>query len=439
MVRVPAAVAVTDTGAHPGSVIRAARLAKRETQRQTGKACGFSQSEISRIESGKAHAYDIRHLGRLARHLDIPPELLGLAPAGEQDTAVNRREFVTSAAAIAAGAVLAGGIGHHSQTPIEAGFTSGLLRSRWLDDTQVTGSPTPDLPVLARAVARAKSDYQACQYSQVAGELPGLLSLLETATSTLNGDDRREAEALAADAYHVAASLELKLGHEGPAWMAADASMRAAQRSEDPVMMASSARIVTHALMDAHRYADAETVARRMAEKLAATWTDPSGDALSVYGTLLLRGAIAAARAGNTHGASELLEEAGHAADRLGADRNLRWTAFGPTNVTLHRVNIAVTLGNAGVALDNAKAVQFDNIPITERKATFLLDVAGAFLQWGKHDQACDALCAAERFAPQEPSRRPAVRQLIADTWTGAPASVSLRMRQLAQRTGIAA
>ena len=24
---------------------------------------------------------------------------------------------------------------------------------------------------------------------------------------------------------------------------------------------------------------------------------------------------------------------------RLGADRNLRWTAFGPTNATLHRVS----------------------------------------------------------------------------------------------------
>jgi hypothetical protein len=64
--------------------------------------------------------------------------------------------------------------------------------------------------------------------------------------------------------------------------------------------MASSARIVTHVLTDARRYRDAEAFARLMAEKLSATWsTEPANDALAVYGALLLRGAIAAARAGN--------------------------------------------------------------------------------------------------------------------------------------------
>src|SRR5579859_7028912 len=67
----PMPAVVPAPGVHPGSVIRLARLARGETQQQTGQACGFSQSQISRIESGKAHAYDIRHLARLARHLDI--------------------------------------------------------------------------------------------------------------------------------------------------------------------------------------------------------------------------------------------------------------------------------------------------------------------------------------------------------------------------------
>ncbi len=37
----------------------------------------------------------------------------------------------------------------------------------------------------------------------------------------------------------------------------------------------------------------------------------------------------------------EHLDEADDAARRLGADGNARWTAFGPTNARLHRVNIA--------------------------------------------------------------------------------------------------
>jgi transcriptional regulator with XRE-family HTH domain len=414
-------------GAQPGSIIRYARLARGETQLETGQACGFSQSQISRIESGKAHAYDIRHLARLARHLEIPPHLLGLTPPREDppEPPVNRREFVTAAAAAVAGAA------------IDAAFTSELVRSRWLNEGHLD-AVSVDLGVLRREVARVKTDYQACRYAQTAAHLPDLLTTVDAATSVLAGDELLAAQALAADAYHVAASLELKLGNEGPAWMAADASMRAAQQSDDPITIASTARIVTHVLMDACRHRDAETFAKLMAEKLAATWSrQPAHDALAVYGSLLLRGAIAAARSGDAPGAEELLDEAKDAGRQLGADSNLRWTAFGPTNVRLHQVNVATVLGNAGDALDRAKGIQLEKVPVTERRVSFLIDVAAAYLQWGKHERAYQALCAAERLAPQELAARPAVRQFISDTWASAPAPLSHRVEALARRTGV--
>src|SRR5712692_5030488 len=62
-----------------GALIRLARKARGETQEQTGRACGYSQSEISRIENGKTKAHDIRLLARMAAHLEIPRGLLGLA------------------------------------------------------------------------------------------------------------------------------------------------------------------------------------------------------------------------------------------------------------------------------------------------------------------------------------------------------------------------
>jgi transcriptional regulator with XRE-family HTH domain len=82
-------------------VICLARRAKGATQRQTGDACGYSQSEISRIENGRARIHDIRTLERLARHLDIPPHLLGLAPVDVDpvDWSVRRRDFLNEAAA----------------------------------------------------------------------------------------------------------------------------------------------------------------------------------------------------------------------------------------------------------------------------------------------------------------------------------------------------
>ena len=69
-----------------GTVIRLARHAKGVTQRQTGDACGYSQSEISRIENGRARIHDVSTLERLARRLDIPPELLGSRPSTSTQT-----------------------------------------------------------------------------------------------------------------------------------------------------------------------------------------------------------------------------------------------------------------------------------------------------------------------------------------------------------------
>ena len=115
----------------------------------------------------------------------------------------------------------------------------------------------------------------------------------------------------------------------------------------------------------------------------------PAHDAesLSVSGSLLLRGASAAAEHDDRHTAHELLAEAEDAATRLGEDRNLRWTAFGPTNAKLHQVNIAVTLGDAGIAIDVARTVNLSNVTVTERRARFLVDTARAFLHCSKARQ----------------------------------------------------
>jgi hypothetical protein len=41
---------------------------------------------------------------------------------------------------------------------------------------------------------------------------------------------------------------------------------------------------------------------------------------------------------------------------QLGTDANICWTAFGPVNARLHHVSIAVILGDAGTAVDIARA-----------------------------------------------------------------------------------
>jgi hypothetical protein len=132
-----------------------------------------------------------------------------------------------------------------------------------------------------------------------------------------------------------------------------------------------------------------------------------------------------------------LLSEAEEAAGRLGSDRNLRWTAFGPVNVSLHRVNIALTLGDAGTAIDVARTVDLGKIDVTERKASFLMDTARAFLQCGRHERAYLALRAAAEIAPEEITGRPSAHRLVRDLVATAPASVERQAVEFARRVGV--
>ena len=158
-----------------------------------------------------------------------------------------------------------------------------------------------------------------------------------------------------------------------------------------------------------------------------------------MYGSLLLRGAVAAAEDDDRPTAHELLDEAAEAARRLGRDANLRWTAFGPVNVTLHRVSIAVTLGDAGTAIDLARGIDLSAITVTERKATLLIDTARAFRQRERHESAYYALRAAYEAAPEEVAGRGSVRRLASDLAATAPPTIRRDAAEFAASLGATA
>ncbi len=295
----------------------------------------------------------------------------------------------------------------------------------------------PDLSTLAAEVDDMRREYQACRYSDLSRKLPGLLERLDLACLALSGDARGRACQLSADAYHVAAGLLLKFDDLGLACLAADRSMRAAQASADPVAVAASARIMTHTLMSGGHLPAAVSAASSHAARLDRDIERRTAESLSVYGALLLRGAIAAAQHGDRGSAHNLLGEADEAARQLGADDNLRWTAFGPANAMLHRVNIAVTLGDAGTAIDVARRVDLSKVTVTERKAALYIDVARAFLQWGRHEKAYTALRAAEATAHEEVAGRPSVHRLVRDLRAAAPPGIRRDVDQFAAQIGV--
>ncbi len=361
-----------------------------------------------------------------------------IADAGnseEDEPPVRRRTFVGLTGASLFGTILADPA---RSSPADAIEPFAAVLATYAPDTADTTLDTPpDLPSLVTAVGRAKRDYQACRYSSVTKDVPALLRQLQPACALLDSQARFQAYTLSAEAYHVGASILLKLGDQGLAWLAADRSMQAAWASDDPVTIASSARIVTHAMMNSKHCKAATDTASKLAAKFDQDVSAHDPESLSVYGSLLLRGAIAAAQNDNRRGADELLTEAEEAAARLGDDRNLRWTAFGPTNASLHRVNIALTLGDAGTAIDVARTVNLGKVAVTERKASFLMDTARAFLQCGRHERAYLALRAAEEIAPEEITGRPSAHGLVRDLMTTAPLSVQRQAADFARRIGV--
>lgn len=74
---------------------------------------------------------------------------------------------------------------------------------------------------------------------------------------------------------------------------------------------------------------------------------------------------------------------------------------------------------------------------MTERKATLLLDVSRAFLQWGRHEQSYTALRAAEATAHEEVAGRPSVHRLVRDLRAADPASIRWDVDQFAVQIGV--
>ncbi len=323
------------------------------SQTQIGIACVLPQGKVSDIIRGVQQVEKLEVFERIANGLGLPDPArisLGLAPRRpgspraippgdtsapqvpsasglftldegdrQEDDPVRRRTFVGLTGATMASAILDGI--PRTRPPADAEALAPVLTGH-APDAAALQAP-PDIRALARAADDARRQYQACHYTDLIPLLSGLLGRLGAACQLLDGDEQLRAFALSADVHHVAAGLLLKLDDRGLAAVAADRSMRAALASQDPVTVGASARIITHTLMDGGHLAAAITTASSQAQRFDHDIAAHTPESLSVYGSLLLRGAVAAAQRDQRDTAYDLLAEADAAARRLGVDGNL--------------------------------------------------------------------------------------------------------------------
>jgi hypothetical protein len=260
---------------------------------------------------------------------------------------------------------------------------------------------------------------------------------LYRATNAYDGLERADAAKLLALTYQAAATTLTKVGETDLAWIAADRSLVAAQEASDPVVLCSVLRAVAHALLSNGKYEEAVDLVNRSGESLVDTFDQHDAEALSVYGTMFLAGAMAAARADDRQTTHTLLDEADRAAQRLRGDANHLWTAFGPTNVNIHRVATAMELGDVQVAVDLGPRVDARAMPV-ERRVRHALEVARAFNSWSRVDEAMSTLLDVEQEAPEQVRYHFISRQLVLSWIRRTRGKPSHQLASLAQRLNVA-
>ena len=156
-------------------------------------------------------------------------------------------------------------------------------------------------------------------------------------------------------------------------------------------------------------------------------------------GSLWLIAAVIAARRCDRTEAVRRLDNAQRLADILGHDGNHRWTAFGPTNVAIHRVSVAAGLGETGSAIREAAQIRLDHLPVglTSRRAQVNLDLAAAHLQRRNSADALLHLLEAERISPQMVRYHAVGQRLIKEMLTRTTQSTAPAVHSLAARAGV--
>jgi tetratricopeptide (TPR) repeat protein len=279
------------------------------------------------------------------------------------------------------------------------------------------GPRAPAVSTLRTRTRKAWELTHAGRYAELTELLGNLVPDLETAARTVPDNRRAEAFELLATTYQACSAALAKIGETDAAWIAADRAMAAAERADNAMLVAAGAFRLVFVFIAAHHYDQADETARTAAAALQRKADQGDSQAMSLWGGLTLQRAVIAARVNDADTAYSELDQARLVAERLGDHRNEFNTEFGPTNVRLYEIAVAVDLGDAGRALRAAASVDMTGLS-AERQGRTLLDVARAHTQRRQITEAVATLVQAEGIAPELVRGHDLTRQLVSDLLT---------------------
>ncbi len=293
-----------------------------------------------------------------------------------------------------------------------------------------TGEARP-IEVLEQEANLVRDLYNRCDYAGVLSRLVELVPQMHTAVF---GQDAQPALQLMVPVYGVAMGSLLNLGYPAHAWLAVERCTEAAQRLENPVLLAIAASNGARVSAGSGAYGPARSVCTRAADELERNTALPS--ALEALGFLHLARAHHSVGLKDVATADDHLAEAARIADRTGETTS--WDLmFGPSNAALWRMAVELDTGRAGEAMETAGRVQTAELPVT-RQVYFYIDMARGYADLHRAEDGVRMLLRAERVAPQHTRSSTAAkvtaRSLLHEARRSAASS---QLRGLCERLGV--
>ncbi|HEX6683762.1 MAG TPA: helix-turn-helix transcriptional regulator [Candidatus Limnocylindrales bacterium] len=379
-----------------GLALKHARIRAGFSVNGLAKRIGYSRPHLSNIELGHR-----RCPHSIVRALDDVLQADGeLVQAWEAEDEMRRRDLLFLAPA-----------------SLVAPLSTGLHRRLLVRDDGSDIVEIRSVVEIERDVHRAHVLYQQAAYSAVAAMLPRLIA--EAEHHAVWPEQSRKPHLVLAAANLVASKLAAKVGDWELAWMLADRAVVGARQIEDVALYAvAGGQAAISLAMNPKRLGDAAALVQSAYDQIA-TAKPTDARHLSAQGSLLLVNATVASRLQQRAAADRCLTFAAKLGAELGHDDNQLWTAFGPTNVELRRIAVAVSFELPGTAIATAKRIDTSRLPriLLSRRAQLHVDLASAFRQ--TRDGAAKSvlhLMEAERIAP-EVMRMTTARDASSSSW----------------------
>ena len=389
-----------------GRRVRLIRKSRRKSLVVIAGLAGMSKSELSRIELGQ-RALDRRSkIVALANALQVAPSELTKvdvpAPGdGGTDSAVRAVRL----------ALIAASRGRHHRQAVP-------------------------LDVLQRRVQQIRETRRRCGFAAVGGQLPDLIADLHSSIAA-----GREVKALVelALVLHVHVTL-MWLRDSGASvdlrWQAAALAQNLAEHLGDATSLGVAAFGSANALLASGAFDLAE------AELAELTLPPTNADTAGMIGMVTMtRSLIAAAdkRPGDIAAPMQAAKELAVQFGEPNEGRDPLGFGFGPTNVGLWEMALALETGEPDRAVSVAQTVQPQRHPFKTRQSQYWMDYGRALARVRRRgDDAVVALRKAEQLFPIRVQRNPFIREVLGELLVRSRRdAVGRELRGMAYRAGL--